>query len=226
MLAIIISYPTSASNVIVFIIVINQGLRNKINLTSCTCKKRKEARDLLVFFWMLHIYQNFRICVDGLSELKNINMGVKSFQKRMKILGLKLLVSWKPRAAIILTTKKLWEPKLLGAVPNSPCDSSVYLIYGKQSLSTVLHLQKKKNHLNCSLFLFCQRWGINAFRPALACADFSRDFSFNFCVFSSSCLRNWETESLMAMPGRSRRRIECTNQDSILLNSNNKVSDS
>ena len=144
MLAIIISYPTSASNVIVFIIVINQGLRNKINLTSCTCKKRKEARDLLVFFWMLHIYQNFRICVDGLSELKNINMGVKSFQKRMKILGLKLLVSWKPRAAIILTTKKLWVPKLLGAVPNSPCDSSVYLIYEKQSLSTVLHLQKKK----------------------------------------------------------------------------------
>ena len=145
MLAIIISYPTSASNVIVFIIVINQGLRNKINLTSCTCKKRKEARDLLVFFWMLHIYQNFRICVDGLSELKNINMGVKSFSKRMKILGLKLLVSWKPRAAIILTTKKLWVPKLLGAVPNSPCDSSVYLIYGKQSLSTVLHLQKKKS---------------------------------------------------------------------------------
>ena len=93
---------------------------------------------------MLHIYQNFRICVDGLSELKNINMGVKNFQKRMKILGLKLLVSWKPRAAIILTTKKLLEPKLLGAVPNSPCDSSVYLIYGKQSLSTVLHLQKKK----------------------------------------------------------------------------------
>ena len=169
---------------------------------------------------MLHIYQNFRICVDGLSELKNINMGVKSFQKRMKILGLKLLVSWKPRAAIILTTKKLWVPKLLGAVPNSPCDSSVswsplYFIY-----------RKKKNHLNCSLFLFCQRWGINAFGPALSFPDFSRDFSSNFCVFSSSCLRNWETESLMAMPGRSRRRIECTNQDSILLNSNNKVSDS
>lgn len=92
MSALIISYPTSASNVIVFII-INQGLRNKINLTSCTCKKREEARDLLVFFCMLHIYQNFRICVDGLSELKNIDIGVKSFQKRMKILGLKLLVS-------------------------------------------------------------------------------------------------------------------------------------
>ena len=78
---------------IVFIIVINQGLRNKINLTNCTCKKREEARDLLVFFYMLHIYQNVRICDDGLSELKNINMGVKSFQKCMKILELKLLVS-------------------------------------------------------------------------------------------------------------------------------------
>lgn len=77
----------------VFIIVINQGLRNKINLTSCACKKREEARDLLVFFYMLHIYQNVRICDDGLSELKNINMGVKSFQKCMKILELKLLVS-------------------------------------------------------------------------------------------------------------------------------------
>ena len=167
MLAIIISYPTSASNVIVFIIVINQGLRNKINLTSCTRKKRKEARDLLVFFLMLHIYQNFRICVDGLSELKNINMGVKSFQKRMKILGLKLLVSWKPRAAIILTTKKLWVPKLLGAVPNSPCDSSVYLIYGK--VCPLYFIYRKKNHLDCSLFLFCQRWGNNAFGPALSC---------------------------------------------------------
>lgn len=210
---------------IVFIIVINQGLRNKINLTSCTCKKREEARELLVFFCMLHIYQNFRICVDGLSELKNINMGVKSFQKRMKILGLKLLVSWKPRAGIILTTKKLWVPKLLGAVPNSPCDSSVYLIYGKQK-SVRYTSFTEKNHLNCSLFLFCQRWGNNAFGPAPSCPDFSRDFSFNFCVFSSSCLRNWETESLMAMPGGSRRRIECTNQDSILLNSNNKVSNS
>lgn len=224
MLAIIISYPTSASNVIVFIIVINQGLRNKINLTNCTCKKREEARDLLVFFCMLHIYQNFRICGDGLSELKNINMGVKSFQKCMKILELKLLVSWKPRAAIISTTKKLWVSKLLGAVPNSPFDSSVYLIYGNKVCP--LYFIYRKKSFNFSLFLFCQRWGNNAFGPALSCPDFSLDFSFNFCVFSSSCLRNWETESLMAMPGRSRKRIECTNQDSILLNSNNKVSNS